>query len=37
MAQFEGWVKASITYYGVKWTVGSSDYVFQNSCAGSAD
>lgn len=33
----EGWVKASITYYGVKWTVGDPAFVFTNSCAGRAD
>jgi hypothetical protein len=33
----EGWVKASITYYGVKWTVGDPAFVFTNSCEGRAD
>jgi hypothetical protein len=33
----EGWVKASITYYGVKWTVGDPAFVYTNSCDGRAD
>jgi hypothetical protein len=33
----EGWVKASMTYYGVKWTVGSPDFVYTNACDGRAD
>jgi hypothetical protein len=33
----EGWVKASMEYYGVKWTVGDPAYVFTDSCAGKAD
>ena len=33
----EGWVKASITYYGVKWTVGDPGYVWSDSCGGKAD
>lgn len=33
----EGWVRASLTYYGVKWTVGDPAFVFTNSCEGRAD
>ena len=33
----EGWVKARIEFYGVKWTVGTPDYVFTDSCTGRAD
>lgn len=33
----EGWVKTSIDYYGVKWTVGDPNFVFTNSCGGKAD
>lgn len=33
----EGWVRFSMDYYSVKWTVGSPGTVFQNACGGSAD
>jgi hypothetical protein len=33
----EGWVKARMEYYGVKWTVGDPAFVFTDSCAGRAD
>jgi hypothetical protein len=33
----EGFVKVRLEYYAVKWTVGSSDYVFNGSCTGEAD
>jgi hypothetical protein len=33
----DGSVKARIQYYGVKWTVGSPDYVFTDACTGRAD
>ncbi len=33
----EGWVKARIQYYGVKWTVGDPAYVFADACGGRAD
>jgi hypothetical protein len=33
----EGWIKARIEYYGVKWTVGNPDYVFTDACGGQAD
>lgn len=33
----EAWVKLRIEYYGVKWTVGTPDYVFTDACTGVAD
>ncbi|MEP7361425.1 MAG: hypothetical protein ABI744_07590, partial [Chloroflexota bacterium] len=33
----EGWSKARMEFYGVKWTVGASDYVYQDACDGMAD
>lgn len=33
----EGWTKAGIEYYGVKWTVGTPDYVFTDACTGVSD
>jgi hypothetical protein len=33
----EGSVKARMEYYSVKWTVGTPDYVFTDSCWGIAD
>jgi hypothetical protein len=32
-----GLVKFRMEYYSVKWTVGQSDFVFQNYCTGAAD
>jgi hypothetical protein len=33
----EGSVKARMEHYGVKWTVGTPDYVFADACTGVAD
>lgn len=33
----DGSVKARIQFYGVKWTVGSPDFVFTDACTGQAD
>jgi hypothetical protein len=33
----EGWVKARIEFYGVKWTVGVPSYIYQDACDGMAD
>jgi hypothetical protein len=33
----EGSIKIRLQYYGVKWTVGNSDYVWTNACDGAAD
>ena len=33
----EGWVKARIEFYSVKWTVGDPAYVFTDGCTGIAD
>lgn len=33
----EAWVKVRVEFYGVKWTVGTPDYVFTDACTGVAD
>lgn len=33
----EAFVKLRLEYYGVRWTVGSPDYVFSDACTGVAD
>lgn len=33
----EGKVKLLVSYYGVKWTVGTPDYVYSGACAAAAD
>ncbi len=33
----DGLAKARMEYYGVKWTVGASDFVYKDACDGAAD
>ena len=33
----DGIAKARMEYYGVKWTVGSPDFVYHDACDGAAD
>jgi len=35
--EVQAWVKMWIEYYGVKWTVGTPDFVYNDSCDGAAD